>query len=64
MVNIVTAYKNHDALLPVVEKVQKISPNIKSIINTINSGKSDSSYGMPKRIIYGENFIIEKLGNV
>ena len=62
MVNIVTAYKNHDALLPIVEKVQKISPNIKSIINTINSGKSDSSYGMPKNLLFGENFIIEKLG--
>lgn len=62
MVNLVTAYKNHDALLPIVQKVQKISKNIKSIINTINSGKSDSSYGMPKDLLYGENFIVEKLG--
>ena len=36
-------------------------PNIKSIINTINDKKSDVAYGMPKKLLYGENFIVENL---
>ena len=62
MINIVTAYKDHDILLPVINKIKSISPNIKSIINTINSKKGDSSYGMPKELLFGDKYIIEKLG--
>ena len=61
MVNIVTAYEKNELLNSIVSKVQKISSNIKSIINTINNKKSDISYGMPKKILYGEKFIVENL---
>ena len=61
MINIITAYKQDDILIPIVSKLKKMSPNIKSIINTINDKKSDSSYGMPQNLLYGENFIVEHL---
>ena len=61
MINIITAYKQDELLIPIVSKLKKISPNIKSIINTINDKKSDSAYGMPQNLLYGENFIVEHL---
>ena len=61
MINIITAYKQDDILMPIVSKLKKLSLNIKSIINTINDKKSDSAYGMPQNLLYGENFIIEHL---
>ena len=61
MINIITAYKQDELLMPIVSKLKKISPNIKSIINTINDKKSDSAYGMPQNLLYGENFIVEHL---
>ena len=61
MINIITAYKQDDILIPIVSKLKKMSPNIKSIINTINDKKSDSAYGMPQNLLYGENFIVEHL---
>ena len=61
MINIITAYKEEKLLIPIVSKLKKLSPNIKSIINTINDKKSDSAYGMPQSLLYGENFIIEYL---
>jgi len=61
MINIITAYKQDEFLMPIVSKLKKISPNIKSIINTINDKKSDSAYGMPQNLLYGENFIVEHL---
>ncbi len=61
MINIITAYKQDELLIPIISKLKKISPNIKSIINTINDKKSDSAYGMPQNLLYGENFIVEYL---
>ena len=61
MINIITAYKKDDMLMPIVSKLKKMSPNIKSIINTINDKKSDSAHGMPQNLLYGENFIVEHL---
>ena len=61
MINIITAYKQDELLIPIVSKLKKISPNIKSIINTINDKKSDSAYGMPQNLLYGKNFIVEYL---
>ena len=61
MINIITAYKEDEVLMPIISKLKKLSPNIKSIINTINDKKSDSAYGMPQNLLYGENFIVEYL---
>ncbi len=61
MINIVTAYQKDDLLKPIVNKLIDLSPNIKSIINTINNKKSDSAYGMPQKLLFGEKFIIESL---
>ena len=61
MINIVTAYQKDEFLKPIVNKLIGLSPNIKSIINTINNKKSDSAYGMPQKLLFGEKFIIESL---
>jgi 23S rRNA (uracil1939-C5)-methyltransferase len=61
MINFVTAYEDDKLLMPIVLELKKLSSNIKSIINTINDKKSDSSYGMPQKLLYGENFIVEYL---
>ena len=61
MINIVTAYQKDDLLKPIVNKLIDLSPNIKSIINTINNKKSDSAYGMPQKLLFGKKFIIEYL---
>ena len=61
MINIVTAYQKDDLLKPIVNKLIDLSPNIKSIINTINNKKSDSAYGMPQKLLFGKKFIIESL---
>ena len=63
MINIVTAYEDIDLLMPIVSEIKKISPNIKSIINTINNKKSDSAYGMPQKLLYGKQFIVEYLND-
>ena len=63
MINIITAYQEDKLLMPIVSKLKKISSNIKSIINTINDKKSDSAYGMPQNLLYGENFIVEYLND-
>ncbi len=61
MINIVTAYEQDECLISMVTKLKKLSSNIKSIINTINDKKSDSAYGMPQKLLYGKNFIVEYL---
>ena len=63
MVNIVTAYNDEEALAPLVESIKNISKNIKSILNTINNKKSDVSYGEPKKLLFGNDFIYETLEN-
>ena len=61
MINIVTAYQKKQLLEPIVNKLVLLSPNIKSIINTINDKKSDSAYGMPQKLLFGKKYIIEHL---
>ena len=64
MINIVTSYENIELLMPIVNKLIELSDNIKSIINTINTKKSDSAYGMPQKLLYGKKFISEYLNEL
>ena len=61
MVIIVTSKKDHAKLSPIVKSLSKMK-EVKSIINNVNSRKADVSYSDEQYLLYGEDFITEKLG--
>tara|TARA_B100000614_G_scaffold114181_1_gene102583 strand:- start:11397 stop:12803 length:1407 start_codon:yes stop_codon:yes gene_type:complete len=63
MINIVTAYQDEKSLKPIINELKKISPNIVSIINTINDKKSDSFIGEKQNLLFGKDIIIENLSD-
>lgn len=62
MVNIVTSRENQKALNPIVESLIKKFPSIKSIVNNITTRKSGVSIGEQQIVLYGNEYILEKLG--
>ena len=62
MVNLVTAGYNPKSLQPLVDKLKENNSNIKSIVNTINTKKSNIVSGTYK-LLYGKEFINEKIGD-
>ena len=61
MINFVTAYENKIILMPIVDELIKNFKNIKSIVNNINSKKSDTSYGEYEILLYGDKFILDRI---
>ena len=61
MVIIVTSTNDNEKLTPIVEELKKIN-EVKSIINNVNRKKADVSYSEEQYLIYGDDFITEKLG--
>ncbi len=61
MVTLVTSKKDHEKLAPIIKILSKID-EIKSIINNVNSRKADVSYSDEQYLLYGEDFISEKIG--
>tara|TARA_Y100000389_G_scaffold204820_1_gene259892 strand:+ start:2558 stop:3952 length:1395 start_codon:yes stop_codon:yes gene_type:complete len=62
MVNLVTAGYKPDIIEPLVNALTDRIPSIKSIVNTINTRKSNIASGTSK-LIYGREYINEKIGN-
>jgi len=62
MVNLVTAGYKPDIIKPLVNALRDRIPSIKSIVNTINTKKSNIASGTSK-LIYGREYINEKIGN-
>jgi len=62
MINIVTSSYNPKLLKSFVKKITNKISNIKSIINTINTKKNNTTTGISE-LLYGKNFINEKIGN-
>ena len=62
MINLVTSGYKPELLKPLVEKITAKIPNIKSIVNTINTKKNNTVTGNIK-LLYGKKFIREKIGN-
>jgi 23S rRNA (uracil1939-C5)-methyltransferase len=62
MVNLVTAGYKPKIIKPLVDALTDRIPNIKSIVNTINTKKSNIVSGTSK-LLYGEEFINEKIGD-
>ena len=62
MVNLVTAGYKPKIIKPLVDVLVNKIPNIKSIVNTINTKKSNIVSGTSK-LLYGEECINEKIGD-
>ena len=62
MVNLVTAGYKPKIIKPLVDALVDKLPNITSIVNTINTKKSNIASGSSK-LLYGKKFINEKIGD-
>jgi 23S rRNA (uracil1939-C5)-methyltransferase len=62
MVNLVTAGYKPETIKPLVDAIKDKIPNITSIVNTINTKKSNIASGSSK-LLYGKDFINEKIGD-
>lgn len=61
MIIFVTSNFSKNILKPIIEELSKIN-EIKSIVNNINPRKADISKGSKQYLLYGRNYIYEKLG--
>ena len=62
MLNFVTAYKDIKTIEKVfVKNLAAKFPEISSIINTVHSGKSQTSYGESEECLFGDSYIVEEL---
>ena len=61
MVIIVTSENNQKKLEPLINDLKKIT-ELKAIINNVNRKKADVSYSDEQYLLYGDDFITEKIG--
>lgn len=72
-----TAYKTNDTMVIIVTRTKKLPfqrelierltgerPEIKSIIHNVNSSKTNVILGQKNRTIYGDNYIVDTVGNL
>ena len=64
MVNIVTAYDDINKLSPLIDTLLKDVPEITSMVNNVNTRKADVAYGEFENLIYGNQYIEEKIGEL
>ncbi len=62
MINFVTSYEKQELLTPIANRLIKKFPNIKSVVNNINSRKADIGFGEWEISLSKNNFIIDKIG--
>ena len=62
MVIIVTSTNNQKKLDSIVSELKKVT-EVKGIINNVNRKKADVSYSEEQYLLYGDDFITEKIGN-
>lgn len=61
MVNIVTSENSPELIKPLAEKLALSFPAVKSFLNTVNPGKANIAPGELVEILYGTNFINERI---
>lgn len=64
LVNLVTSYENPDLLKPLADGLIKAFPEITTLVNNINSRKSDVAFGEYELHLYGKPCLEEKLGDL
>ena len=63
MVNLVTAYEDRKILEPLAKNLHESNPLITSIVNNINSRKAQIAQGEKEILLFGQDYITEKLGS-
>ena len=61
MINIVTSYNDLNKLSPLIDTLLKEVPEITSMVNNVNTRKSDVSFGEYETLIFGKPYIEEKI---
>lgn len=64
MINLVTKSKKHKDIKTVAEDLISDFPQVKSFVNTINSGLGGTAYGEETVLISGKENIIDNIGNL
>jgi len=64
MVNIVTGYEDPETLMPLVEMLVDKYPAIHSVVNNVNSRAGGSAVGEVEYLLYGEDVITDKIGDL
>ena len=62
LVNLVTNGYNEDRIRMVADTLRDIA-NVTSLVNTINTGVAQTSYGEETKVIFGPGRIVEKIGS-
>ena len=62
MVNLVTSSENDGTVFSLADKLTKKFGNITSIVNNITARKAGIAFGEYEKPVYGDNYIIERLG--
>ena len=62
MVNLVTSYEDRSLIDPLVKILHESNPKITSIVNNINSRKAQIALGEREILLFGQDYITEKLG--
>ena len=63
MVNLVTAYREEETLKGLAGILCRNVPQVTSIVNNINPKKAQIAVGVEEFLLYGNNYITEKLGS-
>ncbi len=64
MLNLVTGYADPDLLMPLVELVTGNYPEIRSVVNNINSRAGGSAIGEVEYLLYGDDVITDRIGDL
>ncbi len=62
MVNLVTAEEGADALKPLAQDLKTRFPNIRTVVNNVNTRKAAIAVGERERVLSGDGFIEDRLG--
>ena len=63
MINFITSYEKINLLKPIAMKLSSTFPEIKCIVNNINTKKADIAFGEWEINLAGNNVIIDKIGD-
>jgi 23S rRNA (uracil1939-C5)-methyltransferase len=63
LVNLVTAYREEETLKGLAGVLRRNVPQVTSLVNNINPKKAQIAVGVEEFLLYGNNYITEKLGS-
>jgi 23S rRNA (uracil1939-C5)-methyltransferase len=61
MVNLVTAEKKPEILLPLIQQLTAEFPQISSVINSINTRRAQIAFGDEEIVLYGKDHLLEQI---